>query len=100
MGTDPASQAEFFIDDGGVPFHLDRFDLAMIRTLFTSVAFSAIQSGNIIRSGDRMFQMVVSDPLQETATTATAVADERGLVLDIVPNMNQPMLLCLFKRIQ
>jgi hypothetical protein len=72
----------------------------MIHTLFASVAFFAIESGNIIRGRDRMSQMVVSDPLQETATTSAAVADERGLVLNIVSNVNQPVVLCLFKRIQ
>ncbi len=96
VGADPASQTEFLIDHGVVPFHLDRFDLAMIHALFASVAFFAIESGHIVRGGHRMFQMVVGDPFQETAATSAAVADERRLVLNIVSNVNQPKVLCLF----
>jgi hypothetical protein len=47
-----------------------------------------------------MFEMMLSDPQEEPAATPTTVADKRRLVQDVVPDVNQPRILCPLQRIQ
>jgi hypothetical protein len=72
----------------------------MINTLFASVAFFGIESGNVIRGGDRMFQMVLSDPFQKAATATATVADKSGLIQNIVSNVNQSKILSFLQCIE
>jgi hypothetical protein len=60
----------------------------------------------MFRSGDElgrrygMLEMLIRDTLQESATTPTTVADKSCLIQNIIPDVNQPTILCPLQRIQ
>jgi hypothetical protein len=68
--------------------------------LTTALAFSTSIASVVIRSGDElgrrysMFEMLMRDTLQESATAPTTVADKRGLLQHIVSDVYQSQILC------
>jgi hypothetical protein len=75
-------------------------DLTPALAFSTSIAFLVFYPGNELGRGDRMFEMLLSDPLEKSATATATVADKRCLIQDVISDMNQPRILCPLQGIQ
>src|SRR3972149_1157796 len=50
--------------------------------------------------GGGVFEMVLGDSLEKPATAPATVADKCGLIQNIISDVNQSEILCLFQRVQ